>query len=134
MSPHKSNGNLCGSSIGELSSLIGFCLEDPLMRRLESGKTLRVIFDFIEDYFKLYISNAVTKFRETALTRAARYRNRDAIAIASLLFRSFVARVSRDWIDMYAPLRAGALRGPPLSRNEHNWHRQDDLTCVLIIP
>lgn len=27
-----------------------------------------------------------------------------------------------------------ALRGSPLSRNEHNWHRQDDLTCVLIIP
>jgi len=39
-------------------------LEDPVDETAGIGKTLRVIFDFIEDYFKLYISNAVTKFRE----------------------------------------------------------------------
>lgn len=37
--------------------------------------------------------------------------------------------------ELYAALREGEReRDSPLSRNEHNWHRQDDLTCVLIIP
>lgn len=51
------------------------------------------------------------------------------------VFRSFVISVSRSRIDIYFPSASrAALRSSPLSRNEHNWHRQDDLTCVLIIP